>query len=220
MLTRRVWLPIALLLALGGCREAAGPVNEPNGAGSRLGFQGNAASGSTSSPALHILQQSPTAPPLETYRVSFWASHARATTVAVDYQPAAGQSVGQQFLRFHIPKFALKWGPDGKRLYGSDSVLITLTIDPVDLAVEFQPSGVAFSRVLAPQLVIWYANANPDLNGDGVVDATDATLEAQLAIWGHTTKTQGWFKLVSNSDTNQQFVASRLYHFSGYAVSW
>src|SRR5688572_15559667 len=116
MLTRRVWLPIALLLALGGCREAAGPVNEPNGACARLGLQGNAASGSAPSPALHLRQQAPAAPPLETYRVSFWASRARATTVAVDYQPGAGQSVGQQFLRFHIPKFALKWGPDVKRL--------------------------------------------------------------------------------------------------------
>src|SRR5207244_13195190 len=97
----------------------------------------------------HILQQAPTAPPLQTYRVSFWARHDKESTVAVDYQPAAGQSVGQPFLRFRIPKFGLKWGPDGARLWGSDSFLITLIIATLTLYVDFVPSGRVFSSVFS-----------------------------------------------------------------------
>jgi hypothetical protein len=106
------------------------------------------------------------------------------STVAVDYRPAAGQSVGQPFLRFRIPKFGLKTGPDGARLYGADSVFITMTIDSVKLSVDFQPSGVTFSEVFAAGLIIWYANANPDLNCDGVVDSTDQALAQQLGAAG------------------------------------
>jgi hypothetical protein len=168
----------------------------------------------------HILQQARTAPPLETYRVSFWARHDKESTVAVNYLPAAGQSVGQPFLRFRIPKFGLKWGPNGTRLEGSDSVFITMTIDSRKLSVDFQPSGVVFSDVFSAGLVMWYVNANPDLNGDGVVDSTDQTLEGQLAISEEPTKLNGWFKVATKNETTQQYVATDVYHFSQYAVSW
>jgi hypothetical protein len=220
MLTRRVWLPIAILLALGGCRDAAAPSAEQDGAGFQLSARSQVVSGSASSAHLHILEQSPTAPPLEAYQVSFWARHDRQSTVAVAYQPAAGQSVGDPFLFFHIPKFGLKVGADGVQLSGRDSVFITITIDPVDLSADFQPSGVSFSKVFSAQLAISYANANPDLNGDGLVDAADEKLERHLALWGQTAKTRGWFKLSSENDTKTKYVASDLYHFSEYAVSW
>ncbi len=212
MLTPRLRFPIAILLVLAGCRDAAAPLGERNAAGPRFS--------TTSSTAPYIIQQSPTAPLLQTYQLSFWVRHDRESTVEVDYQPAAGQSVGQPFLRFHIPKFGMMYAPDGTRLLGSDSLLITLTIDTLNFLVDFEPSGVKFSTVLTPQLVMWYANANPDLNGDGVVDATDAALEQQLAIWGQTTRTQGWFKTTSNNDTTQQYVVSNVYHFSNYAVAF
>jgi hypothetical protein len=220
MLTRRVWLPIAILLALGGCRDAAGPAVEQDGAGFQLGARRQVVSGSASSPHMNILEQSSTAPPLETYQASFWARHDRQSTVAVNYHPAAGQSVGEPFLFFYIPKFGLKFGPDGVRLSGRDSVFITITIDPVNLSVDFQPSGVSFSRVFSAELAISYANANPDLNGDGLVDATDERLERHLALWGQTAKMRGWFKLSSENDTKTKYLASNLYHFSEYAVAW
>lgn len=143
---------IALTLALfaAACSDATGPL--PAAIQPPLA---QATSESGSFTEVHILQQAPTAPPLETYQVSFWARHDRESTVGVDYQPAAGQSVGQPFLRFRIPKFGLKYGPDGARLEGTDSVLITLVIDSLKLAVDFQPSGVVFSDVLSAGLVVW-----------------------------------------------------------------
>lgn len=208
---------IALTLALfaAACSDATGPL--PAAIQPPLA---QATSESGSFTEVHILQQAPTAPPLETYQVSFWARHDRESTVAVDYQPAAGQSVGQPFLRFRIPKFGLKYGPDGARLEGTDSVLITLVIDSLKLAVDFQPSGVVFSDVLSAGLVVWYVNANPDLNGDGVVDSTDQMLEGQLTLSEEPTKVNGWFKVATKNDTSQKFVATDVYHFSQYAVAW
>src|SRR5947209_14145048 len=127
----------------------------------------------TTSAEMHILQQAPTAPPLQTYQVSFWAYTGQASTVTVNYQPAAGQAVGQPFLRFDIPKNGLRAGADGVSLKRGDSVFVTLTMDPVNLSVAFQPTGVLFSIGSPASLTLWYGNANPDLNRDGVVDATD-----------------------------------------------
>jgi hypothetical protein len=184
---------------------------------------------------MHILRQSPTAPPLETYQVSFWARRDKASTVIVNYQPAAGQSVGDPFLRFDIPKDGLQEGRDrrhgdrrhsegrdGDRRHGEerDSVLITLTIDPENFSVEFEPSGVVFSRRHPATLAIWYGNADPDLNGDGVVDATDRALAEQLALWVRQAQPAPWLKVLSQTETGQQWVWTALRHFSEYAVSW
>jgi hypothetical protein len=211
----RIGTAFALALFAAGCADAAGPL--PAAMQPPLAEAAGASSWFTE---VHILQQAPTAPPLETYQVSFWARHDRESTVAVNYRPAAGLSEGQPFLRFHIPKFGLKWGPDGVRLAGTDSVLITLTIDTLKLSVDLQPSGVAFSDVFSAGLVIWYVNANPDLNGDGVVDAIDQMLERQVALSEEPTKLNGWFKVVTKNDTTEKYVATDVYHFSEYAVSW
>jgi hypothetical protein len=205
-------IPLALVVFAAACSDSSGPSPAPV-----LPSFGYTAADST---ALHVLRQSPTAPLLLTYQVSFWARHDMESAVAVDYRPVAGQSVGQPFLRFRIPKWGLKYGPDGRRLWGSDSVLITLTIDSLKLAVDFQPSGVVVSDVFSAGLVMWYVNANPDLNGDGVVNSTDQMLEQQLTLSEEPTKLSGWFKTATKNDTTQQFVAADVYHFSQYAVAW
>ncbi len=219
MLTPRLWLPVAILVALAGCRDVAAPPNEQNVADPRLGVTGEVVSQGTSSTQIHTLQQASTAPPLETYQVSFWAYVGKASTVTVNYQPAAGQSLGQPFLRFDIPKHGLVAGAGGKPLKRGDSVSVSLAIDSVSFSVHFQPSGVLFSTNFPANLAIWYENANPDLNGDGVVDAIDQTLKQQLALWYHAPKTH-WSRLSSTNDTKQALVSTPLYHFSEYAVSW
>src|SRR2546427_7814608 len=169
----RVLVALTLALVAAGCSDGTSPtaIQPP---------LAQAASESSWSTELHILQQAPTAPPLETYQVSFWARHDKESRVAVNYRPATGQSVGQPFLRFRIPKFGLKWGPDGARVEGTDSVLITLTIDTLNLSVDFQPSGVVFSDVFSAGLVGWDVDANPGLDGDGVVGSTDQMLGGAL----------------------------------------
>ncbi len=224
----RLRLSVAILLVLAGCRDAAAPFDEPN-------VLGDVVSQPTAAAGVHILRQSPTAPPLETYQVSFWARRDQASTVIVNYQPAAGESVGHPFLRFDIPKDGLQEGRDrrhgdrrhseerdGDRRHGEerDSVLITLTIDPENFSVEFEPSGVVFSRRHPATLAIWYGNADPDLNGDGFVDATDQALAAQLALWVRQAEPAPWLKVLSQTETGQQWVWTALRHFSEYAVSW
>ena len=212
-MTAKLWLPLAILLPLAGCRDAAAPVDPQDVVGPEL-------SKAAWSRQIPILQQSRTAPPLETYQVSFWAYRGQASTVTVNYQPVSGQSVGQPFLRLDISKNGLKAGAGGKSLKRGDSVAVTLTIDPVRFSVEFEPSGVLFSKNLPANLTIWYENANPDLNDDGVVDATDQALEQQLAFWYHAVKQHAWSRLSSTNDTTQESVSTALYHFSQYAICW
>lgn len=207
--TRRFWVRLGVLLALAGCREAVAPW-----------ALGDVVESTDPFANVHILQQSPTAPALERYQVSFWARKGRASTVLVQYQPTAGESVGHPFLRFDIAKGGLKTGGAGAHLMPRDSVLITLTIDPVNLTVDFEPSGVRFSGHHPAALAIWYGNANPDLNGDGVVDGADAELAEQIAIWGRPAKPAPWMKTMSKTLTGPQWVFGPIRHFSEYAVSW
>ena len=171
------------------------------------------------SAAPHFLQQARTAPRLSTYQTSFWAKRGTQTTVSVRYRLAPGQKYADEFLRFRIPINGLVAGANGVPLDRGDSVQITLTIDPVLLKVVFQPSGVVFSKSSPAQLAIWYQNADPDLNGDGVVDAVDQALEEQLAIWSQSGH-EAWRQLSTKKTTTQQYVAAEVQHFSQFGVSW
>jgi len=162
----------------------------------------------------HTLQQDASAPALETYHVSFWARKGKASTVAVNYLPG-----GPQFLQFNITKESVISSAGGVPIGKADSVLVTLDIDTLNLQVSFQPEGMKFSLKSPPTLTICYGNANPDLNGDGVVDATDAALQQQVAIWFESSKGAS-VKLISKNDTAGKCVSAWLYHFSQYAVSW
>ena len=212
VLIRRMWLPLLVLVALAACREDfAGPQSDPR-------FAMVAASPPPADLA-HILTQAPTAPMLERYSVSFWATRTTGKTVFINYRRRIGQWIGDPFLRFKIPINGLVAGANGMPLDRGDSVWITLTVDTVNFRVDFQPAGVMFSTSKPALLAFWYQNANPDLNSDGVVDATDTALEQQLAIWSQSTRTV-WRQLASKNDTTEKIVAAPISHFSSYAVAW
>ncbi len=210
---------VAILWTVAGCQDAVTSLDGPSLAGSTPTMLGEVTSLPTDADELHILQQGAAAPALETYQISFWARKDKASTVGVNY------TTGQPFLRFDIPKDGLRRGPDGtddddRKLRKHDSLLITLTIDPRTFTVDFQPSGVVFDKHHPATLAMWYENANPDLNGDGVVDATDDALTQQLAIWMRHAKRAPWMKLPSGDGASLPFVWTELRHFSQYAVSW
>lgn len=213
IVTRRLWVLAAMLLAAVGCRDAAVPPSAPKVAGPQFDAL-------VASPTAHVIHQSPSAPPLQTYQVSFWAYRGSVSIVTVNYQPAPGQTAGQPFLRFVIPQFGLLTEAGGAPLGPADSVLMILTVDPVSFAVDFEPSGVVFNPAFPATLSLWYENANPDMDGDGHVDATDQMLARQLAVWWQEPTTGLWFEQPSTNDTTQLSVTSALYHFSEYAVSW
>jgi len=209
---RRYVIPLTLVLVAAGCTDQTGP--SPTAVPVPL------AAVVPPPPGTHILQQSPAAPRLQTYQVSFWAKRGTQTTVFVNYRRAPGQWLPDPFLRFKIPINGLVAGAGSIPLGRGDSVRITLTIDTVFFNVDFQPSGVLFSSSSPAQLAIWYQDASPDLNGDGVVDATDQALKDQLAIWYRSSRTQAWRQVWSKNDPSQEVVSAPLYHFSQYAVAW
>jgi hypothetical protein len=210
---RRYMMPLTFVLVAAGCTDQTGP--SPTTVPAPL-----AAVLLPPPPGTHLLQQSPAAPRLQTYQVSFWAKRGLQTTVFVNYRRRPGQWFPDPFLRFRIPINGLIAGADGVPLARGDSVRITLTIDTVSFALDFQPSGVLFSSSSPAQLAIAYENASPDLNGDGVVDATDQALQDQLAIWTRNSKVGTWKQVWSKNDTTQEVVTAALYHFSQYAVAW
>ncbi len=209
---RRYLMPLTVVLVAAGCTDQTGP--SPTAVPVPLASLVSLPLGT------HILQQSPAAPRLQTYQVSFWARRGAQTTVFLSYRRRPGQWLPDPFLRFRIPINGLVAGAGGVPLDRGDSVRITLTIDTVSFKVDFQPSGVLFSSSSPAQLAIWYQDANPDLNGDGIVDATDQALKDQLAIWYRGSRTQAWKQVWSKNDPSQEVVTAALYHFSQYAVCW
>jgi len=79
---------------------------------------------------------------------------------------------------------------------------------------------VLFSKRQPATLVLWDENANPDLNGDGVVGDADRVLEQQLLIVYRTTDRAHWHHLRSMKGWSSPFVWAALEHFSQYAVSF
>ena len=230
----RAWLALALLAAFAGCRDAVGPVSDGAPAGpqaervaaSRDRGQKDhtdASDRSADSSAvidMHILTQDPEAPPLEAYQVSFWLYRDREASVRINYRPGAGTSVGQPFLWFDVPEEGLEAGGGGSRLARRDSVYVTLTVDPVRFLVDFEPSGVLFSKRHPALLVLWNENANPDLNGDGVVDDADRALQQHVHFVYRKQRVAQWHSLKALSGRSAPFVWGTLEHFSQYAVSF
>src|SRR5256886_13277720 len=94
---------------------------------------------------IRMLQQSPSAPPLEAYRVSFWAFVGKASTIRVRYQAAAGASLGGSFLRFDIPRQGLETDAGGARFERGASGHLPPTLGPGHFQAHFKPSGGSFS---------------------------------------------------------------------------
>jgi hypothetical protein len=71
------------------------------------------------------------------------------------------------------------------------------------------------------QLQFWYGGANGDLNGDGVVNGADATIESQLlGMWYQEGSTNPWTAVSATQSLSTKSFTAALQHFSGYAVSW
>jgi len=210
--TRRFWVRLGVLLAVVACHDAAAPGNAPRALGDVVASTDPFAD-------VHILQQGPTAPALETYQVSFWVTKGKAATLVVNYQGSPGK-VPDPFLVFGVPKDGLIAGPNDPHMAKGDSILLTVSIDPTRFLADFGPSGMKFSAKSPAILTMCYEHMDPDLNGDGVVDDTDKALQQQISFWTQSMKEGDWFKLPTKYDPANPCVSAQIFHFSQYAVSW
>jgi hypothetical protein len=109
--------------------------------------------------------------------------------------------------------------PGQGALAPGDSVLITVTVDTENIAVSLEPSGLVFGD--PAQLEIWYGGAGGDLNGDAVVDSTDAYIESQLLGLRYREGTDDeWTNVPATHYLENRSFTSALPHFCVYAVSW
>ena len=155
---------------------------------------------------------------LQTYHASFWAKRGERRFIEINYVNVLS-STEYPFLRLSIADPVRH--PNGQAIAYGDSVLITVAVDPVELVVHLEPSGIQFGRADPTTLRLWYGGAEGDLNGDGVVDEQDATIEKNLlGLWYQENILAPWQEINSAKSETEKWISSALEHFSGYAVSW
>src|SRR6266404_6132839 len=153
---------------------------------------------------------------LDRYTASFWAVRGEPRSVQINYLSATGDT-SSAFLRLTTTDPA--YVPGLGDLAPGDSVLITVTIDPDNIKVSLEPTGLLFGE--PGQLEISYGGADGDLNGDGVLDDTDSYIEGRLLGLSYREGTEGtWERIPTIRLLSDKSFTSALPHFCEYAVSW
>jgi len=153
---------------------------------------------------------------LDQYSVAFWAVRGQQRSVQINYLSSTGDT-SSPFLRLTTTDPA--YVPGIGDLAPGDSVLITVSIDPDNIKLSLEPTGLLFGE--PGELQISYGGAGGDLNGDGVVDGADAYIESQLlGLWYREGQDSGWTRIPAAQSLSDQSFTSALPHFSEYAVSW
>lgn len=155
--------------------------------------------------------------------VTFWAVRGEERSVQINYLSSTGDT---SFPFLHLAITDPVFVPGRGDLMPGDSVLITVTVDPADIKVSLEPTGLQFGD--PAQLQIWYAGAEGDMNGDGVLDETDAQIEAHLlGLWYREGADSAWTVIPATHSLADRSFISALRHFcdyevsfSEYAVSW
>jgi hypothetical protein len=153
---------------------------------------------------------------LDQYSVAFWAVRGQQRSVQINYLSSTGDT-SSPFLRLTTTDPA--YVPGIGDLAPGDSVLITVSIDPDNIKVSLEPTGLLFGE--PGQLQISYGGAGGDLNGDGVVDGADAYIESQLlGLWYREGTNGVWEPIPAVQTLADKSFVSALPHFSEYAISW
>jgi hypothetical protein len=233
MSVRRLLIRLALALLAAGCSDKIGPqplaqaprflrwadpfppkfsaVDAPSGQGG----EGVRLASPPSGLSLD-LAPSPSGLSLHTYATTFWAVRGQQRSVQVNYRSFTGDTTSP-FLR--LANVDPAYVPGRGDLAPGDSVLITVTIDRYDMKVSLEPTGLLFAN--PAELRIWYGGAGGDLNGDGWVNASDATIERQLlGMWYREGADTVWTKISAAQSLGDKSFGSALQHFSEYAICW
>jgi hypothetical protein len=201
-------LPLVLLLALAACSDAAEPTDHS------AYFLGNTL------PLGPVQRESEltfprfvaaTAPVIR--GASFYAKVGQQRSVQLDY------GNGDVFLRFTVGPASLLRKPIGGLFLPGDSILITVVLDDSDrMIAHFEPSGLGFNPLLPARLDLFYQHANPDLDGDGDVDAADTAIQKQLKVYKQEALGLPWLQLPSLNILGIN-VGAGVTSFTGFAVA-
>ncbi len=224
MSVRRSLIPLALALLAAGCADEMGlqptAVRQPLAQAPHfLRWAGDAAPqfraiGSLSGRV--FASAVPDGLSLAQNTAMFWAVRGQQRSVQINYLSSTGDT-SALFLRLVVvdPTYVPGYGD----LAPGDSVLITVTVDPRNIKVSLEPTGLLFGD--PAQLQISYSGAGGDLNGDGVVDDADAQIESQLlGMWYREGADSPWTTVAAVQSLSDKSFTSELKHFSEYAVSW
>jgi len=170
---------------------------------------------------LNFVRQDSTYKPLLSTQGKFYAKVGQDRLVRLVYQGSAPTDSGSEFLRFEVPGDGLYRKPDGTPFTPGDSILITVTVvDPKRFNFDFQPSGLQFNPNDPARLKVEYHYADPDYDGDGTVDSSDANIAAILSLWRREPPDSLWFQMAAVKSVELQEFDAAVLQFSQYAVAW
>jgi hypothetical protein len=174
---------------------------------------------------LNFLTLAPTAPALCSNTVTFEATKGIDVEAALQFpepgHPADCSGGTEDFVRLRIDKESLLELPNGTPLQDGDKVTITMTwVGGDSIMVQLEPTGLKFNPAKPAELKIEYGEASDDLNHNGTVDAEDAAIEQELALWRQATLADPFVLIgsIKLEDTNE-FEAD-LTGFSRYAIAY
>jgi hypothetical protein len=169
----------------------------------------------------HFLRPADGAPAIANPVVSFYAKRGETREALMLYHAQPGEADSTVFVRFKVGAKSLSALPDGSPIAQGDSVLITLTLtDPQKLIVDFQPAGLRFNVREPAELRMSYAEADPDLNDDGVVNKQDSSLTRKLRIWRAEAESDPFAPLASTVVQEAHEVEAQIGGFTRYAVAY
>ena len=152
--------------------------------------------------------------------VSLWAVRGEDREVRLNYAPDSVGAEPERFLKFRVREETLVTHPNGSAVAPGDSVLITIRVDDAGrFLFDFQPSGLGFNPDEPAELEVSYLRANPDLNGDGVVDGLDAALEASLSLWKQESPGDPFEKIGTLKFEELDEVEAEITSFTGFALA-
>jgi hypothetical protein len=217
MFVRRALLVLALALSVARCADQPTAVKPPAGPQFLRWADPNPQFAARTSTRARRSGAMAMTPPLslDQYVVSFWAVRGESRSVQINYQSSIDNQT-HPFLTLTTtdPTFV----PGVGALAMGDSVLITVTVDTSKIGVALEPSGLQFGE--PAQLKVWYDGAGGDLNGDGVVDSTDTTIEAQLlGLWYHEAQSDPWTEVPATQSLDEKSFTYQLPHFCYYAIA-
>jgi hypothetical protein len=178
--------------------------------------------GTTRPPSqLSFVEFGPTAPPLASTSVSFWAKRGEDASAEICYLTQDDDDDCEEFVEFELEENSLLARPDGTPFAVGDSVLITIRIvDPRRLEVELLPAGLRFNPQEPAELSFDFGFADDDLDDDGDVDDRDQALNRQLAVWRLPSGAAAWTKLATIRFDDLEELEADLTGFSRFAIAF